>query len=878
MDTWTFFFTDIENSTPLRERLPEPYRATRERHFDILRAAIAKHGGDVFSLTGDGLHAVFDGDAVNSALECATECQRALRMESGPISSDEFRVRIGLHRGEAERLPGDFDGIGMHLAARVLDAGHGAQIICSPEIWNAIGDDIRGSLRDLGLYRLKGFKAPVRLFQADYEGMPAAGFPPLNSPPAFTHRLPAPPTCFFGRESELGDLSALLAPEMPGRIQRQHGRLVTILGPGGTGKTRLSLKVAEVLQPAYSHAVWFIPLAELRDGSLLPEALREGLGIPPEPTASTLERVIEFLAAQTSLLLLDNLEQIVPDCAGIVQQMIERVPTLAVLATSRVRLDLRAEQEFAIAPLPVPIEGGDARHFPVCASVQLFVDRARAARREFALSSENSRDVAKVCSTLEGIPLAIEIAAARSGILTPGQMLSRLEHRLDFLVGGKRDLPVRHRTLRAAVEWSYTLLAEPLQRLFARLSVFRGGWTLEAAEAVAGADPEMLGELHGSSLVVTDEVGGTMRFRMLEVIREFAAEQLTQAELDEVSAGHHRFFANLAVRPWDADEARTLRELNAEHDNLRAMLGGSGPLRERIAAAVRLHRFWLIRGHLREGRDWLTRFADADPDLRARAETRHAAGILACTAGDYEDGRDRLLEALALYEELGDERNVGAILNSLGLSSGEQCDFVDAAGFLERSLAIFRRIGALAETATVLSNIGQNAVRLHDLPAALAALNESLTLQRSTGTQFMVAHALENLADFHLASADFAAARGALAECIAIRESLGTRHNAANTLAILAEIALGEGEVQIATRLFGAAIATLSDGGTLASPALLKRLAGSGTRLAEAVGAGQFAQLSAAGGNLRIESVLSPDGGWKMDLTATSGDPVISDP
>lgn len=794
--TWTFLFTDIEDSTGHYERSGQIYRTAAAQHFELLRAAIAAHGGEIFRNTGDGLLAIFRDS--RGALACAAACQQALRATEWSHELGELRVRIGLHRGEAERAAGDFHGLTMHHATRVMDAAHGAQILCSAAVRDHAGAEGGAPLGDLGLYRLRGVPTPMRLFQVSYEGMPGAGFPAPRTPAAFTHKLPAPPTRFFGREAELHDLATMLAAEPPGRAHRRHGRLVTLLGPGGTGKTRLSLAAGEQMLAAFSHAVWFVPLAEVRDASLLPDVLRAALEIAPEPGRTPLDQITTMLAVQPVLLILDNFEQLVPRGVEFVRTLLERAPQVVCLVTSRVRLDLSAEQDFTLAALLLPPSTGTPEELLRYPSVQLYCDRAVQARRDFRLTGENAPDVAKVCRTLEGIPLAIELAAARAAMLTPRQMLAKLGHRLDFLVGRKRDFAHRHRTLRATVAWSYELLAEPLQRLFARLSVFRGGWSLEAAEAVVAENAalfEQLSELHSSSLITAVPADGAMRYAMYETIREYAAEcLLASGEVESLLARHHSHFLQLC-RSKPADEAVYYRQLLADEDNVRAMLGGPGPIEERPRAAVCLYPFWMNRGTLREGRDWLRRLREAMPhELDATgAAAANADAILAWKAGDYVDAQLGFEKALRFWEEQGNEPNVAGLLNNLGILAVDRGNYVEAQESYERSLAIYRGSDAPVQLATVHCNYAGNCLRTRDFAAAGTALAQSEELLRANGDLPLLANTLHNCAEWHARLRRFSQARRALAECLAIRRSLLSEDCIAASWVTVAGIALEEG-------------------------------------------------------------------------------------
>ncbi len=425
--------------------------------------------------------------------------------------------------------------------------------------------------------------------------------PPLHLPLTFTR--------FFGREDELAAL---------GRMLRSEGaRLVTLTGPGGSGKTRLSIETARSLADEWHHAVWFVPLADISDAAFLFPAIRDTLKLPSLPSVPPQEQLIEALAAQPSLLILDNFEQLVEDGAPCVQELLERLPRLSILVTSRQTLNVAGEREFPVAPLPVPDESASALRLNEYSSAALFIDRAKAARVDFRADGRNATAVASICRRLDGIPLAIELAAARSLVLSPVQMLEKLKDRLDILSTRQRGIPERHRTLRAAIDWSYDLLAPELQRLFARLSVFRGGWTIEAAEVVC-QEPEALDSLtrlRECSLVVTEERGDETRFRMLVTLREYAASQRAageRAELERRYAGHFVALAERAEPHLRGPEQATwLERLEGEQDNFRAALAFTWALENDPSAALRLAAalspFWETRGHYAEGRDWLER-------------------------------------------------------------------------------------------------------------------------------------------------------------------------------------------------------------------------------------------------------------------------------
>jgi predicted ATPase/class 3 adenylate cyclase/Tfp pilus assembly protein PilF len=877
VNTWTFLFTDIEDSTGHYERSGAIYREAAEQHFGLLKERITAHGGRPFRNTGDGLLAAFED--TDAALDCARACQCALRQVCWPPEIGELRVRIGLHRGETEQGDGDFHGLTMHHATRVLDAAHGGQVLCSATVFEHAGKKWRGELGDLGLYRLRGVAAPVRLFQIAYEGMPSDGFPPVRTRAAFTHSLPVAPTRFFGREAELHDLLTMLGPEISGPSTRRYGRLVTLLGPGGTGKTRLSLAAAERMLPAYSHAVWFVPLAEVSEAALLPDVLRDALGVAHEPGVVPLDQVAAMLSAQPSLLVLDNFEQLVPSGVETVRVLLERLPNLVCLVSSRTRLDLGAEQEFSLDPLRLPPAAGSVEELLRYPSVQLFCDRAKASRREFRLTPENAGDVAQLCRALEGVPLAIELAAARAAVLTPRQMQQRLGQRLDFLSGGRRDLPERHRSLRAAIAWSYELLALPLRRVFARLSIFRGGWSLESAQAIAAEAQDdaldLLTELRACSLIQVEEAGGAMRYRMLEVLRDYAAERLRiEGSGDDLELRFHAWFFHLTGNEPPLEQAEHFERLASDHDNLRAMLAGRGPIEERLRAAVRLYPFWMTRGFVREGRDWLRRLSDEAKDVPGAPlpAAANAAGILAWKAADYERAEEHLAAALRHWERVGNERNIAGVLNNLALVATDRGDFETARKHLEGALEIYRRGEATPELAAVLNNLGESALRLGDADAAQAWLEESVAVERSFGDQSELANALHNLSEAHLLRGDLAEARRHLAECLALRVRLGSRDLWVASFCTLAAIARAEQRLSTAVTLYSAASHHLERAEENPGPEARGELAREVGRLRAQLDSAAFTAAWRLGPALGLAGLLDQNGQWRDDLATDRSD------
>src|SRR5215207_3937537 len=609
--TVIFLFTDIEGSTHLWEQDRVAMAAAVEHHLEVLDAAIQVHRGVHFKTVGDAVQAAFP--TAPDAVAAALSAQLALLGEDWSAIGS-LPVRMALHVGEAapdER--GDYRAAPFHRLNRLLASGHGGQVLLTTGVQGLSRDSLPpgASLEDLGEHRLRDLLEPEHIYQLLHPELPS-DFPPLKSLDNRLHNLPVQPTPFLGREAVLKDIAALLL--------RPDFRLLTLVGPGGSGKTRLALQAAADRLDDFVDGVFFVPLAPLTEPELVPSAITAALGVREEAERSYLDRLQSALAQKHLLVVLDNVEHLV-EAAPVVGDLLAAIPGLSVLATSRVPLHLSAEREYPVPPLELPrreppLPFAQLSQFE---SVRLFVDRAQAVRPDFMLDDETAPVVAEICRRLDGLPLAIELAAARVRVLPPHSLLARLDRRLPLLTGGPRDAPARQRTLRDAIAWSYDLLEPNEQTLFRRLAVFAGGCTLEAAEAVGnvGGDLDVLGSLEqlvAQSLVrQAEELGLQPWFGMLETIREFALDRLQAAgEGDEAAARHAGFFLALAetAEPHlrSPDEPAWPGRLEAEHDNLRVALAWALPGRDPRSgarAAAALWRFWVHRGHLAEGRRWL---------------------------------------------------------------------------------------------------------------------------------------------------------------------------------------------------------------------------------------------------------------------------------
>ncbi|MBI3970509.1 MAG: tetratricopeptide repeat protein [Chloroflexi bacterium] len=840
--TVTFLFTDVEGSTRLWEQHRTAMAAALARHYDLLGSAVEQYRGYVFKTVGDAVCAAFN--SASDALDAAVAAQRALVAESwGDV--DSIRVRMALHSGAAQERDGDYFGQPLNRVARLLALGHGGQILLSLVTEQLVQDSLPDgvSLRNLGQHSLKDQTRPERIFQVVAPGIPAI-FPALKAHNARLHNLPVQSTVFIGRAREVEAVRRrLLAPDM---------RLLTLTGPGGTGKTRLGLQAAAGLVDAFEAGAVFVPLEPIREPELVPVAIAQALGVREEPGRPRLESVAAQLRVKQLLLLLDNFEQVT--AAGqVVVDLLEACPHLKVLVTSREALRVYGEREYPVPPLAVP----DSRHLPPESperlaalehydAMQLFVERALDVRPDFCLTSDNAADVAEICRRLDGLPLAIELAAARIKLLSPAAILARLDRRLSLLVGGARDLPARQRALRDLIRWSYDLLDTEEQRLFQRLGGFRGGCTLEGAEAVCAGSrrpgagdrskrgpapnpyhrslsPEdvldVLGSLVDKSLLRHVETAdGEPRFFMLETIHEFAREQLTSSgEAEAIGRQHVVYFVTLAERAQPhlhtAEQVSWLNRLETEHDNFRAALKWCEVHKDwerglRLAAA--LAGFWLTRGHLREGRTCLERLlaaSDLGEDTEARAHALNLAGILAAEHGDGPAAQRLLDESASAWRRLGNQGRLVGVLINLGTLAYRQGDFPAARALLEEGLPIYRELGNTLGVAHALNNLGAVARAQHDFGTARDLLEESLAIKRALGDGQAIANTLSNLGAVAAELGDDDSARRWYLESLAIRQDVGNKAAIAESIEGLAGIAASLSAPVRALRLASAAAA-----------------------------------------------------------------------
>jgi predicted ATPase/class 3 adenylate cyclase len=817
--TVTFLFTDIEGSTRLWQRDPRAMQEALARHDELLRTTIEARDGYVFKTVGDAFCAAF-GTATDAA-EAALACQLALLEEGWAEEVGAIRVRMALHAGAAEERDGDYFGPPVNRVARLLSAGHGGQVLLSHAAKELTQDDLPdgASLKDLGERRLKDLFRPERVFQLLSPELPTS-FPPLKTLDARMNNLPAQPTPLVGRERELGEVRDLLRGE--------GVRLLTLTGPGGIGKTRLGLQVGAELLDEFEDGVFFVALAPLTDPALVASAIGSPLGV-----VETGERLLEegletYLRDKELLLLLDNFEQVLGG-APLVGDLLSACPKLKVLATSRSVLRVYGEQEYPVGPLELPHPGRlpAIDRLSQYEAVRLFIERAKAARPDFSVTDENAPAVAEICIRLDGLPLAIELAAARIKLLPPRAMLERLGSRLKLVTGGARNLPERQRTLRGTIEWSHALLEVAERVLFARLAVFSGGRTLEAIEAICDAKGDLpvdaldgVSSLLDKSLLRQEEgPEGEPRFVMLETIHEYARERLeASGEAEEVRRLHAEYFLALAERSepelTGPDQLACLERLEAEHDNMRAALQWS--LEKEPETAFRLAgmlaRFWEIRSDFSEGSRWLEAALrqSGRPNTITEAATRakllSEAGTFAWHRGDYDKATALHAEALELYRELGDDGGVAFSLMCLGAQYSALGDDERAAPFFEEALALARMIGDRRNIVTTLLNLADVERQRGNYERAKTLGMESMALAREMEDKWQLARIVGwvgLLTVFRLDEHDLA--EGFLKESLTLNREVGSWEYFAYSLEGFAGLAGAKAQGARAARLWGAA-------------------------------------------------------------------------
>lgn len=773
----TLLFTDIESSSRWWESHPESMRVALERHDRLLQGVIERAGGRVFKTVGDGLCSAFD--SAPAAIVGAAEAQRVLAAEQWPAPI-VLKVRIAVHTGSCERRAEDYLGPTVNRVARLVGIAHGGQTVLSAHTAALVEAELAGDsgLRDLGSHRLKDLGQPEHVFQLTVEGLPTE-FPALRSlgNPDLANNLPQEVSSFVGREGELAAIRAALG----------QSRLVTLTGAGGCGKTRLALHVAAELLDGAGAGVWFVDLAPVSDPELVVTSVATAVGVREEPGRPLLETLVAALQPLSILVLLDNCEHLVEACAKVTDALLRGCAEVAILATSRESLGVDGEVTYRVPSLSVPSVGplsADPAELAGYEAVQLFIDRAGAHRSGFTLTPDNAAAVASICRRLDGIPLALELAAARTSSLSVAEIERRLDHRFGLLTVGRRAALPRQQTLGALVDWSYDLLNLAERSVLCQVAVFAGGWYLPAAEAICELDDELfvtiadvLTSLVEKSLVHVESAADAVRYRLLETVRHYALDQAVGAgvDADRVRATHAHYFLELAetAAPYlkAAGQREWLARLEAEHDNLRTALwyllgpGGAGVPALRMAVALR--EFWSMHGYYSEGAELLDAALSSpgDADLGLWSLALAGAGYMQEARADYAAARVRFEEALQIARDHDDAATAADILR--GLSAIES--------------------------------------RQNKPESALALATESVDLARSAADPYVIAHSLERRA-LAVMQSDPAQSHADFAESLEYYRRIGNDHRLGLTLMNLGVLELGGGDIESAREHLEAAV------------------------------------------------------------------------
>ncbi len=804
--TVTLLFTDIEGSTRLLQCLGERYPDVLAECRGLLRAAFHQHHGHEVDTQGDAFFVAFT--RATGAISAAVDAQRALASHPWPEGA-AVRVRMGLHTGEPSLTSEGYVGLDVHRAARIMSAGHGGQVLLSQTTRDLVEHDLPGgvSLQDLGAHRLKDLQHKSHLFQLVMVGLPA-DFPPPKTLDSHPNNLPIQPTSLIGREKEVATVQHLL--------RREDVRLLTLTGPGGIGKTRLGLQVAAELADQYPDGVFLVSLAPVSESAQVVPAITQTLGISEAGGQPLLALLKTALKDKHLLLLLDNFEQVIT-AAVQVAELLTACPKLKIIVTSRVVLHVQTEHEFAVPPLSLP----DPKRLPDLGAlsqyeaVALFIQRAQAVKANFAVTNANAPAVAAICARLDGLPLAIELAAARAKFFAPSALLSRLEQGLAMLTGGARDLPVRQQTLQGTIAWSYDLLTPEQQQLFRRLAVFVNGCTWEAAEVVCRAAGELEGDVLDGLLSLVDKsllrqeesAEGEPRFWMLQLLREFGLEALASAgETEPTRQAHAEYYLRLSEEAEpelrSTHQAFWFDRVEAEHENLRAALRWSLE-REKVEMGLRLagalRWFWMGRSYLSEGRMWLTSLLGRALGIESthlRAKALAGASGLAWLQGDYPAARALGEESVTLCRELEDKRELAFSLTWLAFTSGSQGDPKTASVLAEESVTLYRQLENRWGVAFALFCLANATHSLHDYSLARSYYEEGLALIRALGDKWIEALILGSLGVAAFAQGDDAVAHPLLEEGVVLLRAQRDKRDLALFLYYLGRVTRHEGDDQ----------------------------------------------------------------------------------
>jgi predicted ATPase/class 3 adenylate cyclase len=788
----TFLFTDIEDSTELWEQYPQAMAVAHARHDKIIRDAIQSNNGYVFQVIGDEFCAAFD--TAEGAVRAAVKAQLDLHAENW--GKTPIGVRMGIHTGKAElqedRLYHGY--VTLSHAERVMSVAHGGQVILSSTTQQLVQDELPEGveLRDLGQQQLKNLSRPEHLFQLNIGGLPS-DFPPLNTLESARHNLPVQLNSFVGREKELVEVKNLL----------QDTHVLTLTGPGGTGKTRLSLQLATEVLKEFPDGVWLVELAPLADPSLVIPTVASTLGVRESPGHTILDALIDYVRAKNMLLLFDNCEHLIETCAQLTYTLLRAAPRLKILATSREVLGITGETAYRVPSLPLPKEQQlhDIVAFSQNDCVRLFVDRALAAYPSFHLKEKSASAIADICRRLDGIPLAIELAAARTKVFPPEEIASRLDDRFRLLTGGSRTALERHQTLFALIEWSHNLLPEAERILLRRLAVFAGGWSFEAAQAVCeeAIDDDVLDlltHLVDKSLVAVEEETEEARYRLPETIRQYARDKLFESgEVEKVRDRHLDYFVHFAETAEPElrgkEQWEWLDRVETEHDNFRTALAWSlesGKSDRALHLAGTLYYFWLLRGYFSEGQRWLgdtlalseraqsegRSAGETQADTARRAKALYGAAWLQMETMNIKTARTMCEESLRLWRDLDNKWWTAVVLEQAALLMTVGDNIEAALARLEEGISLAREVEDPWPLALCLIRVGDVLKPMGKAAAARPFLEEGVALARAIGDKAVLSEGLRELGSLYYADGELTAAMRVTEEALVEARAIGS--------------------------------------------------------------------------------------------------------
>lgn len=802
--TVTFLFTDIEGSTQLWELHPEAMKSALAKHDSLLHGIFLMHNGRIVKTTGDGFHVVFE--TATDAVQSAIHSQQALQKDAW--GEAVIKVRMGIHTGEAELRDDDYYGQTLNLAARIMSVGHGGQILLSETTYQVAREHLPANVSalDLGQPRLKGVTHAGKIFQISTPDLQQE-FPPLNTQTHATNNLPTQLTSFIGRERELAEV----------KTKVESARLLTLIGPGGTGKSRLSIQLGSQLLPAFEDGVWLVEFAPISDPSLVMQTIASVFDIREIPGTPLQVLVHDYLREKHLLLILDNCEHLVESSAKTADDLLRIAPNIRIVVSSREVLGINGETVYRVPSLSLPSDfrsPGDFGSLMQYESVQLFVERASAANPKFQLTDENASYIAQICSRLDGIPLALELAATRTRVLSVEQIAGRLDDRFRLLTGGSRTALPRQQTLRALIDWSYDLLTRPEKALFRRLAVFVGGWTLDAAESVCSGEGveayevlDLLAQLVDKSLVIVEERDEVVRYHRLETIRQYAREKLLETnETTTVRDRHLDYMLQLTEqtgnRMFGAESQEWFDQMELEHDNLRAAFewGTSMHPEKALKLAYAVGGFWTVRDHISEARAWCQAILEKTKSMPGvdmeRARVYSLLAWMSVTSGEHKSGRAAAERAISLGSQTNDLVTVARAHGILALTSVFLGDFPSAQQVAMVGESLARRQGLNSELAFILSVRAQmEYFSRNDVAQAKAYANEAFQLARDEG--FLWASSFLSIGMAHTAAllGDLETAREKFTESGEIAGKLGNKRVAYMSQSELAHVLREHGEL-----------------------------------------------------------------------------------